>query len=177
MKITEMTTDEIMAERRRDEEIVAGCRYQSPQEIADLFEAYTMLIWKHKQVGLVYQFYNDTIEVQKSGCESQSGADKVVKDTLAMLAEFPDLTCEFCDIHCTGDAENGFRFGQVLYNEASTAEGIGPDGPCVPRETVPYEFLAMCECWVRFANGKWRLVDEASIRSACCVRRLRGREV
>ena len=48
MKITEMTTDEIMAERRRYEAIVAGCRYQSPQEIADLFEAYTMLIWKHK---------------------------------------------------------------------------------------------------------------------------------
>ena len=175
MKITEMTTDEIMAERRRYEAIVSGCCYETPQEIADLFEEYTMLIWKHKQVGLVYQFYNDTIEVQKSGCDNQSGADRVVKDTLAMLAEFPDLTCEFCDIHCTGDAESGFRFGQVLYNDTSTKEGIGPDGPCSePRQTKPYEFLAMCECWVNFANGKWRLVDEASIRSAGCVRRLRG---
>ena len=174
MKITEMTTAEIIAERRRYEDIVGSCRYETPQEIADLFEAYTMLIWKHKQVGLVYQFYNDTIEVQKSGCDNQSGADKVVKDTLAMLAEFPDLTCEFCDIHCTGDPENGFRFGQVLYNDASTEEGIGPKGPCAPVQARPYEFLAMCECWVKHANGKWRLVDEASIRSAGCVRRLRG---
>ena len=49
-KITEMTTDEILAERKFYEDVIANCKYEKPQDIADLFEAYTMLIWKHKQV-------------------------------------------------------------------------------------------------------------------------------
>jgi len=55
-KITEMTTDEILAERKFYEDVIANCKYEKPQDIADLFEAYTMLIWKHKQVGRVYDW-------------------------------------------------------------------------------------------------------------------------
>ena len=61
-KITEMTTDEILAERKFYEDVIANCKYEKPQDIADLFEAYTMLIWKHKQVGRVYDFYFDGLK-------------------------------------------------------------------------------------------------------------------
>lgn len=85
-KITEMTTDEILAERKFYEDVIANCKYEKPQDIADLFEAYTMLIWKHKQVGRVYDFYFDGLKEERDGGDNLEGSDHVVLDTLRALA-------------------------------------------------------------------------------------------
>ena len=88
-KITEMTTDEILAERKFYEDVIANCKYEKPQDIADLFEAYTMLIWKHKQVGRVYDFYFDGLkeEVRISYTNWQTSA------TAATIWRVPITSC------------------------------------------------------------------------------------
>lgn len=169
--ITEMTVDEILAEREVYLDVVRGCKYQEPQEIADLFEAYTMLIWKHKQVGLVYDFYFDGLKEERDGGANLEGSDHVVWDTLRTLAQFPDLNVEFVDIHCVKD-KDGFRFGQVVYNTGCGKGGVGPKGPGKDLSFEPYEDLEMCECWIQFIDGKWRVGKEASIRSNDAYRRL-----
>ncbi|MFR3921387.1 MAG: hypothetical protein ACLTYN_04795 [Dysosmobacter welbionis] len=35
----------------------------------------------------------------------------------------------FEEIHCIGNPKDGFRFGQVVWNDATTVDGVGPDGP------------------------------------------------
>ena len=172
--ITEMTTDEILAERAMYEEVVKNCKYEKPQEIADLFQAYTMLIWKHKQVGRVYDFYFDGLEEERDGGANLSGSEHVVYDTLLALARVPNLDCVFVDIHCTGSKEEGYRFGQVVYNLGSAKGGIGPNGPGKDLSYEHYEDLEMCECWIQLVDGKWRVAKEASIRSNGAYRRVLG---
>lgn len=173
-KITEMTTDEILAERKKYEDVVRNCKYEKPQDIADLFQAYTMLIWKHKQVGRVYDFYFEGLLEQRDGGANLAGSEHVVWDTLCALARFPDLDVVFVDIHCTGNPKDGFRFGQVVYNDACAKGGIGPNGPGKDLSFEPYEDLEMCECWIEFIDGKWRVAKEASIRSNGAYRRILG---
>ena len=173
-KITEMTTDEILAERAQYEEAVRRCRYEKPEDISALFEAYTMLIWKHKQVGRVFDFYYDGLKEERDGGDNLEGAEHVVQDTLCALARTPDLDVVFEEIHCVGDAENGFRFGQVVWNNASTVDGVGPNGPGAGLAYEPREDLEMCECWIEKVDGKWRVAKEASIRSTAAYRRVLG---
>lgn len=173
-KITEMTTDEILAEREMYEEVVRNCKYEKPEDISELFEAYTMLIWKHKQVGRVYDFYFDGLKEERDGGDNLEGSDHVVQDTLRALARTPDLDCVFEEIHCTGDPENGFRFGQVVWNDASSKDGIGPNGAGSGEGYRDREDLEMCECWIEKVDGKWRVAKEASIRSNAAYRRVLG---
>ena len=155
-KITEMTTDEILAERKFYEDVIANCKYEKPQDIADLFEAYTMLIWKHKQVGRVYDFYFDGLKEERDGGDNLEGSDHVVLDTLRALARTPDLNVVFEEIHCIGNPKDGFRFGQVVWNDATTVDGVGPDGPGSGLGYEDREDLEMCECWIRKIDGKYR---------------------
>ena len=82
-----------------------------------------------------------------------------------------ELNVEFVDIHCVRDGDN-YRFGQVVYNTGSSAGGVGPHGACKDLSFEPYEDLEMCECWIQFIDGKWRVGKEASIRSNDAYRRL-----
>ncbi len=174
MKITEMTTDEILAERARYEAVIRDCKFETPDDIAALFEAYTMLIWKHKQVGRVYDFYYDDLKEQRDGGDNLEGSDHVVLDTLRALARTPDMTLIFEEIHCVGNPQDGFRFGQVVWAEASGTDGIGPNGPGGTEAYRPYEDLEMCECWIEFVDGKWRVAKEASMRSNSAYQRVLG---
>ena len=54
-----MSTKDIVDERRRLEDIVDHCKFETPEQVTELFEAYTHLIWKYKQVGRIYDFYYD----------------------------------------------------------------------------------------------------------------------
>mgnify|MGYP000744913848 FL=1 len=40
-----------------------------------------MLIWKHKQVGRVYDFYFDGLKEERDGGDNLEGSDHVVLDT------------------------------------------------------------------------------------------------
>ena len=94
-----MSTKDIVDERRRLEYIVDHCKFETPEQVTELFEAYTHLIWKYKQVGRIYDFYYDGMMIHREGNNDLIGVDQVVKDTLACLAAFPDMEFKFYDIH------------------------------------------------------------------------------
>jgi len=97
-----------------------------------------------------------------------------VLDTLRALARTPDLNVVFEEIHCIGNPKDGFRFGQVVWNDATTVDGVGPDGPGSGLGYEDREDLEMCECWIRKIDGKWRVAKEASIRSNAAYKRVLG---
>lgn len=166
-----MGVPSIVAERKRLEYIVDNCKFETPQQVTELFEAYTHLIWKYKQVGRIYDFYYDGMMIHREGGNDLIGVEKVVQDTLACLAAFPDMEFMFYDIHGTGNAEEGFRFGQAVYFKG-TFNGISKYGIGYGAAFEPNECVDICECLVKKVDGKWRVVEEWGDRSTCAFERV-----
>ncbi|MBF7096745.1 hypothetical protein [Alkalibacter mobilis] len=165
IQISDMTVDMIVKERTKLEYIVDNCKYETPEQICELMTAYTLLIWKHKQVGRVYDLYYDEMAIVEEGGGDVAGSDNVIKETLATLASVPNLGTVFCEIHCVGNPEDGFRFGQVVYNLASSENGISKYGKGPGKQFAPFQDLEMCECIMKNVDGKWRVFKEWAVRS------------
>lgn len=172
-----MNVDRIVAERRRMEEIVDNCPHETPEQIAQLFEAYTHLIWKYQQVGRIYDYYYEGMIIHREGGDDLVGVDQVVQDTLQFLAAFPDLEFKFNDIWCVGNPADGFRFGQSVHFKG-THSGPGKYGPGNNVAIQPHEMTDLCQCLVKFVDGKWRVVEEWGVRSTEAMERIMkaGRE-
>ena len=166
-----MSTKDIVDERRRLEYIVDHCKFETPEQVTELFEAYTHLIWKYKQVGRIYDFYYDGMMIHREGNNDLIGVDQVVKDTLARLAAFPDMEFKFYDIHGTGNPEEGFRFGQAVYFKG-TFLGVSKYGQGTGAAFAPDECVDICECLVKRVDGKWRVVEEWGDRSTLAFERV-----
>lgn len=166
-----MSTKDIVDERRRLEYIVDHCKFETPEQVTELFEAYTHLIWKYKQVGRIYDFYYDGMMIHREGNNDLIGVDQVVKDTLACLAAFPDMEFKFYDIHGTGNPEEGFRFGQAVYFKG-TFLGVSKYGQGTGAAFAPDECVDICECLVKRVDGKWRVVEEWGDRSTLAFERV-----
>ena len=166
-----MSTKDIVDERRRLEYIVDHCKFETPEQVTELFEAYTHLIWKYKQVGRIYDFYYDGMMIHREGNNDLIGVDQVVKDTLACLAAFPDMEFKFYDIHGTGNPEEGFRFGQAGYFKG-TFLGVSKYGQGTGAAFAPDECVDICECLVKRVDGKWRVVEEWGDRSTLAFERV-----
>ena len=166
-----MSTKDIVDERRRLEYIVDHCKFETPEQVTELFEAYTHLIWKYKQVGRIYDFYYDGMMIHREGNNDLIGVDQVVKDTLACLAAFPDMEFKFYDIHGTGNPEEGFRFGQAVYFKG-TFLGVSKYGQGTGAACAPDECVDICECLVKRVDGKWRVVEEWGDRSTLAFERV-----
>lgn len=166
-----MSKADLVKERRRLEYIVDNCKFETPEQVTELFEAYTHLIWKYKQVGRIYDFYYDGMMIHREGGNDLIGVDKVVQDTLACLAAFPDMEFKFYDIHGTGNPEDGFRFGQAVYFKG-TFNGISKYGLGTGASFEPNECVDICECLVKKVDGKWRVVEEWGDRSTLAFERV-----
>ena len=166
-----MSTSDLVKERKRLEYIVYNCKFETPQQITELFEAYTHLIWKYKQVGRIYDFYYDGMMIHREGGNDLIGVDKVVQDTLACLAAFPDMEFKFYDIHGVGNPEDGFRFGQAVYF-MGTFNGVSKYGLGTGAAFEPHECVDICECLVKKVDGKWRVVEEWGDRSTLAFERV-----
>lgn len=166
-----MDTAAIVKERKRLEYIVDNCKFETAQQVCELFEALTHLIWKYKQVGRIYDFYYDGMMIHREGGNDLIGVDKVVQDTLACLASFPDMEFMFYDIHGTGNPEEGFRFGQAVYFKG-TFLGVSKYGIGSGVAFEPHECVDVCECLVKKVDGKWRVVEEWGDRSTLAFQRV-----
>ena len=161
----EMTSGQIVSERKILRGIVDQCRFETTEDVERYFEALTLLIWKHHLVGLIYACYYDKMANRRDGGIVLEGSDQTVRDTLALQAKVPDILPVFCEIHAVKNPDDGFRFGQVVYNDGSARGGVSLHGKGGDGVFEPYECLEMCECVVRRVEGKWRITEEWGVRS------------
>lgn len=166
-----MNVDKIVKDRQQLEYIVDNCKFETPQQVAELFEAYTHLIWKYKQVGRIYDFYYDGMVIHREGGEDIIGVDEVIKHTLELLVAFPDLEHIFYDICCVGNQEDGYLFGQAVCM-TGTYSGISKYGIGNGEKAVPHECPDLCQCLVKKIDGRWRVVVEWGVSSVDRVDRI-----
>ena len=162
-------SDESIQQRRQREQYIDSCTLQSPLEVARLFEEYTKVIWNHKMVGRIHDFYDDDCIIHREGGEDVQGLMSVFSGTLNFMAAFPDLKFTFIDIFAEGNPEEGYRFGQALYYEGCNT-GLNPYGaPTFKKLTEDVPCLALCECLVKKVNGRWKIVEEWLVRSSAAI--------
>ena len=157
-----MGRKEVLAERRALEEYYYNCKLETPAEVEKFFEVYTKLIWNFHQAGLVYDYYCDDTCIRHEGSGIMvGGVDTCEVHTIPSFAPYPRNKCNFKEIICVGDKDNGYRFGQVTVNsgvyssEGATAAGRGDD-TFFP-EGTQYNF---CQCYVNKVEGRWVISDE-----------------
>lgn len=156
--------------RRRYDSFVRQCELATPEEVGELFEAYTRLIWQCKEVGRVYDFYSDITTCYGENGRISVGADSVLSGTLSFMRAFPDRRCIFVDIFAEGDPETGYHFGQTTRFHA-TNTGITKYGPPTGKELEPEGTFcfSICECEVRKVDGRWRIINEWVVESADAI--------
>ena len=116
-----------LAGRKEMEDIVNNCKFETPEEVANHFIAYTAVIWDYKMVGKILDCYHDHIIVHREG--------------------------------------GGFRFGQCVYFEG-TNTGWSKFGPPTGKKLTKENCMGSCECLVQIVDGRWRISEEWTTRSA-----------
>lgn len=152
------------------ENFVDNCKLEFPEEIAELFECYTRLIWQFKQVGKIYQFYSDITTCYGENGRVSHGADSVVNGTLSFMRSFPERKCIFVDIFAEGDPETGYHFGQTTRFSAKNT-GVTKYGPGTNKslEEDGKQCYSICECEIAKVEGRFRIVNEWVVESTQAI--------
>jgi predicted ester cyclase len=161
-----MKRKERFKERDAYLDYINNCTLETPDEVAKLFRAITAVIWDYKLVGKISDTYGDNVIIYREGGLNMVGVQDVYNDTLAYLASFPDLIFDFLDIYCEGNKEEGYRFGQVVEFKGTNlgfSKYGAPTGKSLVRNG--HGTLDICQCFVKFVNGRWRMHTEWGTRS------------
>ena len=168
-----MGRKEVLAERRALEEYYYNCKFETPEEVAHQFEVYTRLIWEYHQAGLCYDYYCDHTVTRLEGVGTWvGGKDALEVETLPTFTIYGDKKCNFKEIFAVGDAEHGYRFGQITCDSGTfmkggaAMNGLG-DGSSYDASSTN----GLCECFVNKVNGRWCIVDEYWLTGQESIRR------
>ncbi|GAA0182580.1 ester cyclase [Clostridium sediminicola] len=161
-----MKRKERFAERDAYLDYLNNCKLETPDEVAELFRALTKVIWDYKLIGKICDFYGDNVIIYREGGLDMVGVQDVFNDTLAYISAYPDLIFEFLDIYCDGNNEEGYRFGQVVEFKGTNL-GYSKYGPPTGKSLVKdgHGTLDICECFIKFVDGRWRMHTEWGTRS------------
>lgn len=161
-----MTIEKRLEERNKLLEYVDNCQLKTPEEVARLFEEYTKVIWDHKLVGKIYDFYCDDAVIHMGDGTEVVGVDKVFAGTLQFISAFPNLKFKFLDIFAEGDEENGYKFAQAVYYDGVNT-GYSQFGPPTGKALSEDDYcMSVCECLVKKVDGRWKIVEEWLVRSS-----------
>ncbi|MDF2614488.1 MAG: hypothetical protein K0S71_2274 [Clostridia bacterium] len=156
-----------VSSRKALDDFVTKCKLEFPEEVAQLFENYTRVIWQHKCPGKIHKFYCDETVCYGEGGRKTIGTDEIVAGTLGFMRSFPERICDFVDIFAEGNEEEGYSFGQATrFNAVNTGYSkFGPPtGKSLQRDG---EYChSICECRVKKVEGRWRIIEEWVIESA-----------
>ncbi|MBN2222027.1 MAG: hypothetical protein JW708_07410 [Vallitaleaceae bacterium] len=155
------TIEEEVRARKEMEEFVKQCRLELPEEVAELFESYTRLIWQYQCPGMIYKFYCDQTIWHGENGKSSVGVEGVLANTLALLRAFPDRKVHFVDIFVEGSPECGYSFGQATRFLGKNT-GLSPYGkPTGKSLSEDGKWChSICELRIEKRENRWRVVEE-----------------
>lgn len=160
------TIEEEVKMRKKMEVFVAKCRLELPEEVAELFESFTRLIWQYQCPGMVYKYYCDQTVWHGENGKSSVGIEGILTNTLALLRAFPDRKVYFVDIFVEGSPECGYSFGQATrYLGKNT--GLSPYGKPTGKSLSENGKWchSICELRLEKRENRWRIVEEWVIDS------------
>ncbi len=162
---------EEVAARKEMEAFIRNCQLTCPEEVAELFESYTRVIWQYQCPGQIYRLYNDETICHGAGGNKVIGADKIIQGTVSFMRAFPDRRVNFVDIFVEGNEEDGYSFGQstrfIASNTGWSAYGAPTNKSLSNDQGYCY---SICELRLEKREGRWRVVEEWVIDSEEVIR-------
>ena len=124
---------------------------------------YTALIYNHQMVGLIYDFYDENIEILKENRIRLKGIEAVVQDKQVLLAAFPDLKVKIENIIVSEDGNGGFKIFRRMRYEG-TNSGYTKFG--TPTEnSLGNACLGLSMFYMDKKSGNWKITHEMDMRS------------
>ena len=136
--------------------------------VAEYFRLYTLLIYNYKWLGSIYDIYDSNAFILKGNGVKLNGAAEMVKNTMELLAAFPDLELSMADIFAVPN-DQGYKLYRRFYLDgtnlgyswygAPTGKALeGKKAICQSMSTlekvdgawmITYEYTMYADEWIR----------------------------
>jgi hypothetical protein len=162
---------QMMLERKQLESIVHNAELKNKEDAKQYAEALTKLIWDHKMLGMVYEYYDENILYKGASGKKLTSPEQVMLGILSMEAAFPDLKVHITESFASGDEANGFKVYQRSYCEGTN---LGPSEFGLPTGNKLDEINSFGQTIyiLKKVQGTWKITTEYSIRSELTIENL-----
>jgi hypothetical protein len=144
-------------------ETIKNIDLKDKSDVKEFVKNYTALIYNHQMVGLIYDFYEENVEVLKENRIRLKGIESVVQDKQVLLAAFPDLKVKIENIIVSEDGEGGFKIFRRMRYEGTNI-GYTKFGPPTGK-SLGNECLGLSMFYMNKKNGSWKITHEMDMRS------------
>ena len=144
-------------------EAIKNIDLKDKSDVKAFVKNYTALIFNHQMVGLIYDYYQENVEVLKENRVRLKGIEAVVQDKQVLLAAFPDLKVKIENIIVSKDGEGGFKvFRRMRYE--GTNSGHTKFGPPTGK-SLGNACLGLSMFYMDKKSGSWKITHEMDMRS------------
>jgi len=144
-------------------EAVKNIDLKDKSDVKEFVKNYTALIYDHQMIGLIYDYYQENVEILKEDRIRLKGIEAVVQDKQELLAAFPDLKVKIENIIVSGDAENGYKIFRRMRYEG-TNSGYTKYGPPTGK-SLGNACLGLSMFYMDKKSGQWQITHEMDMRS------------
>jgi ketosteroid isomerase-like protein len=145
-------------------EAIKNIDLKDKSDVKEFVKNYTALIYNHQMDGLIYDFYEENVEVLKENRIRLKGIEAVVQDKQVLLAAFPDLKVKIENIIVSEDGDDGFKIFRRMRYEG-TNSGYTKFGPPTGK-SLGNSCLGLSMFYMDKKSGSWKITHEMDMRSA-----------
>ena len=158
-------------ERKGLEKVLASADLRTKDDAIAYADALTRLVWNHNLLGLVYEYYDESVVYKGANGARITNLNEIVGQFLAMQAAFPDLRVFITESFASGDEAAGFTVYQRSYCEG-TNRGVSMYGPATGNTLNAKNSMGQTVYGLRKAGGRWKVGSEFSLRSQPTIEKL-----
>lgn len=131
---------------------------QNRDEVEQFIRIFKTLIYNHKMIGLLHDYYLEDIRVIRENRVALDGLDALIRDTTEFLAYFPDMAVHVDTVIVKGSEQEGYKiFCRARYtgsNLGSSPYGL-PTGKALGEGCMELSMLSM-----KKTSAGWKITDE-----------------
>jgi SnoaL-like domain len=130
------------------------------RDLPDYIIGITKEIWEDRGVGTLHHYYTPGM-IKRTPAGVVIGAQAVIAETMASLAQAPDMQIYAEDVIWSGDADQGFLSSHRVCNVA-THSSDGIYGPATGKVIVQ-KVIADCACRDDAIFDEWLVFDQGAV--------------
>lgn len=154
----------MVEQRKKLEKVIEGTELATQQDAIAYADALTQLIWNHNQLGLVYEYYDESAIYKGANGSKITTQTGIVNQFLSLQAAFPDLRVHITESFASGDVDSGFVVYQRSYCEGSNL-GTSAYGPPTGNLLTENNSMGQTVYGFKKTQGRWKVGTEFSLRS------------
>lgn len=161
----------MVLERKKLESVVEGVDIHCKEDAIAYADALTKLIWNHNLLGLVYEYYDESVVYKCANGIKITRRDAIVEKFLSIQAPFPDLRVHISESFASGDEATGFVVYQRSYCEGTNL-GASLYGPATGNVLNEKNSMGQTVYILKKMQDKWKICSEFSLRSQSTIEKL-----